>query len=57
MTPNARLQLFDMLDYLGKSVCAFDTHFVFYINNLDYPKDVKLGSLLEKWNLKKEAIQ
>ena len=56
-TANARLRLFEMLDYLGESVCAFDTDSMFYIDDIDNPKDVKLGSLLGEWTLEKEATQ
>ena len=56
-TANAELRLFEMLDYLCESVCAFDTDSVFYIDDTDNPKDVKLDSLLEKWTLENKATQ
>jgi hypothetical protein len=46
-TANARLRLYDMLDYLGENVCYFDTDCSVYID--DGTKQVKTGSLLGEW--------
>lgn len=46
-TSNARLRLYEMLDYLGENVAYYDTDSVFYID--DVTKNVKTGCLLGEW--------
>jgi hypothetical protein len=46
-TSNARLRLYDMLDYLGNRVCYYDTDSIVYVD--DDSKPVKLGKSLGDW--------
>lgn len=46
-TSNARLRLYEKLDYLGELVIYFDTDSIFYID--DGTKNVKTGCLLGDW--------
>src|SRR5436190_19772438 len=47
-TANARMRLYDMLDRLGKSVVAFDTDYVWYIN--EGTNNVETGCMLGEWS-------
>ncbi len=46
-TSNARLRLYEMVDYLGEKVIYYDTDSVFYID--DGTKNVKTGCILGEW--------
>jgi hypothetical protein len=46
-TANARMRLFEILDYLAADLVYLDTDSVIYIDNPNKP--VKAGSLLGEW--------
>jgi len=46
-TSNARLQLYDMLDKLGKSVTYYDTDSIVYLDNKQ--NNINTGCMLGEW--------